>query len=230
MCSRSNRSSISSAVNESEVTKVLEVLGALYPHPVTALDHDTPWQLLVATILSAQCTDRRVNMITPRIFSRYPLPEDLRTVPLEQLEELIKDCGLFHSKARNLLRTAELICTNYGGEVPADREALMSLPGVGRKTANVVLSSCFGFDAIAVDTHVFRLAHRLGWSRAKDVRLTEEDLMEILPQAYWTKTHHWLIFHGRSVCTARNPQCGQCPLLPWCEQCGVEQAKEEGVQ
>ncbi len=216
-------------VNEDGVPEILGLLEALYPHPVTELAHDGPWQLLVATILSAQCTDRRVNMITPRIFSRCRGPRELAALPVEEIEDLIKDCGLYHTKARNLKAAAEIIHTQFGGVVPAERDALMMLPGVGRKTANVVLSNCFGFDAIAVDTHVFRLAHRIGWSEAKDVRGTEDDLMRVLPQASWSRAHHWLILHGRQVCTARSPQCGRCAIAPYCKQRGVGASSPEEV-
>ncbi|MCY0909052.1 MAG: endonuclease III [Sulfobacillus thermotolerans] len=221
MSNKSRRSSTSWQVTNAVVQDVLTVLASLYPNPVTELVHDGPWQLLVATMLSAQCTDRRVNMITPRIFARYPGPAELAQASVEEIEALIKDCGLYHSKARNLRATAEIIATQFDQHVPEDRETLMTLPGVGRKTANVVLSNAFGVDAIAVDTHVFRLAHRLGWSEAKDVLGTEEDLMRLLPQSVWSQAHHWLILHGRQVCMARNPQCARCPVAPFCEQRGV---------
>ncbi|MDA8193787.1 MAG: endonuclease III [Thermaerobacter sp.] len=212
-----------------EVAAVLQRLRTAYPQAGTELVHDNPWQLLVATILSAQCTDKRVNMITPRIFSRYPDAAALAGAPLEEVENLVRDCGLFRSKAKNLSRTAQRIAHEYGGEVPADRDVLMTLPGVGRKTANVVVSNAFGQPAIAVDTHVFRVAHRLGWSTAKDPEATERDLMTLVPQSLWSETHHWMIWHGRRVCHALRPQCEPCELAAWCPRMGVVNAVgEEG--
>lgn len=204
------------------VNKVLAALEALYPDATTELDFSTPWQLLVATILSAQCTDKRVNMITPRIFTRYPDAASLTTVSVEEFEELIRDCGLYHNKARNILETARVVTDRYQGQVPADREKLMELPGVGRKTANVVLANAFGQDAIAVDTHVFRVAHRLGWSEAPDPWGTEKDLMAAIPRKKWSRAHHWLILHGRRVCVASRPRCATCVVARWCARIGVE--------
>ena len=212
---------------KASVNEILRIFSELYPNPATELVHDGPWQLLVATLLSAQCTDKRVNMITPRIFSRYPAPKDLATAVVPEVERLIQDCGLFHSKARNLIASAQIIVRDFGGTVPADRDLLMKLPGVGRKTANVLLANCFGVDAIAVDTHVFRLAHRLGWSHAKDVLGTEEDLMRMIPKPLWSQAHHWLIYHGRRVCTARKPQCDTCPVQALCPQMGVPARKKK---
>ncbi len=205
------------------VRPILAALDQLYPNPTTELVHDTPWQLLVATMLSAQCTDKRVNLITPRIFRKYPDALSLTEVSVEAIEDLIRDCGLFHTKAKNLKATAEVVARQWDGKIPADRAMLMSLPGVGRKTANVVLSNAFDTDAIAVDTHVFRLAHRLGWSTAKTADATEADLMRILPKKSWSQTHHWLILHGRRVCTATRPACEGCVVSKWCPKVGVSQ-------
>lgn len=206
--------------------KTLAALARLYPEARTELRFETPWQLLVATMLSAQCTDKRVNLITPRIFSRYPDAESLRSVSLEEMESLIFDCGLYHTKAKNILKTAEIIRERHHNQVPADRDQLMALPGVGRKTANVVVANAFGHSAIAVDTHVFRLAHRLGWSDAKDVRQTEEDLMRLLPKKHWNTAHHWLILHGRRVCVAVRPRCHLCEVARWCPRIGVAPTAE----
>jgi len=206
--------------------RILARLEALYPDAKTELAFSTPFQLLVATMLSAQCTDVRVNLITPRLFSHYDDAAALARAPLESIEELIRDCGLFHTKARNLKRTAQILIEQYDGEVPADRDRLMTLPGVGRKTANVVVSNAFGQDAIAVDTHVFRVAHRLGWSDARDPEGTEQDLMQEIPQHQWSQAHHWLILHGRRVCTARNPRCGNCLLATDCPRRGVSPRRE----
>lgn len=207
------------------VDRVLAALDELYPKAVTELVYETPWQLLVATMLSAQCTDKRVNMITPRIFSRYPDARALAEVPVDEIEELIRDCGLYHTKARNLSKTASRIAYDFGNQVPSDRDLLITLPGVGRKTANVVVSNAFGQDAIAVDTHVFRVAHRLGWSDAKGPDATEADLMHVIPRKKWSKAHHWLILHGRRVCTAIRPSCEACEVARWCAKVGVERTR-----
>lgn len=206
--------------------EAVAILAQAYGNRGTALNYATPWQLLVATMLSAQCTDQRVNMITPRIFSRYPDARALAEVPVAEIEDLIRDCGLFRMKAKNLSRTARIIAEDFGGDVPADRDLLMTLPGVGRKTANVVVANAFGQDAIAVDTHVFRVAHRLGWSSARDPQGTEQDLMQMLPKTLWSQAHHWLIWHGREVCHARRPACGRCPLVNRCPQVGVPKGEE----
>jgi endonuclease-3 len=197
---------------------VLDALAALDPDAATALVFSTPWQLLVATILSAQCTDRRVNMITRRLFREYPDVESLAALDPEGIEDLIKECGLFRMKAKNLALTSRLVMERYGGTLPPTmtREELMSLPGVGRKTANVVLANAFGQPALAVDTHVFRVAHRLGWSDARDADHTEEDLLALIPRRQWSQAHHWLILHGRETCHARTPDCHLCPVAQWC--------------
>ena len=204
-----------------QVRLVLDELSRLYPDARTELTFETPFQLLVATILSAQCTDKRVNLITPRLYARYPDAKSMAEASIEEIETLIRDCGLYHSKAKNILRTAQILTDRFDGTVPHDRERLMELPGVGRKTANVVVSNAFGQDAIAVDTHVFRVAHRLGWAQAKDPDGTEQELMRIIPRAQWSRAHHWLIFHGRRVCAARNPRCMECALAPACPKVGV---------
>lgn len=205
-----------------KVKRILDQLDALYPDAATELHFETPFQLLVATMLSAQCTDKRVNMITPRLFARFPDAVSVSAATVEEIEDLIRDCGLFHTKARNVLKTARLLVEQWGGEVPADREQLMTLPGVGRKTANVVVANAFGQDAIAVDTHVFRVSHRLGWAQAKDPDGTEEELMRAIPKKQWSQAHHWLILHGRRVCVARSPLCHECVLLKDCARVGVD--------
>ncbi len=177
----------------------------------------SPYQLLVAVILSAQCTDVKVNMVTPALFAAYPDAHALAQADPLDVEPLIKTCGLYHNKAKNLVATARALVEHYGGEVPADHEKLTQLPGVGRKTANVVMSCAFGADAIAVDTHVFRVSNRLGLADANDVLKTEQQLMEHIPREKWSLAHHWIIFHGRRVCTARKPACESCTLSPWCE-------------
>lgn len=195
---------------------ILAELERLYPDAKPALHFANPYQLLVAVILSAQCTDVKVNMVTPALFAAYPDAQALSQADLSDVERLIKTCGLYHNKAKNLIATARALVENYGGEVPADHEKLTQLPGVGRKTANVVMSCAFGADAIAVDTHVFRVSNRLGLADAGDVLKTEQQLMQNIPREKWSRAHHWLIFHGRRVCTARKPACETCTLAPWC--------------
>lgn len=199
--------------------KMLTVLEELYCDTKTALNYSTPFELLVAVILSAQCTDERVNITTKRLFPKYNTPEAMLALGAEKLEELIKDCGLFHSKARNILAACAMLCEKYQGEIPHTFEDLIELPGVGRKTANVVLSVLFGIPAIAVDTHVFRVANRLALAVGETPRQVEEELMKIIPKKKWGGAHHWLIWHGRKVCKARNPLCVDCLLSELCPSC-----------
>lgn len=196
---------------------MLAELARLYPQAKPALHFQNPFQLLVAVILSAQCTDVKVNMVTPALFEAYPDAAALAAAQPEAVEPYIKTCGLYHNKAKNLVLTARALCERFGGEVPEDHEALQTLPGVGRKTANVVMSCAFGMDAIAVDTHVFRVSNRLGLADAPDVLKTERQLMDNIPRNQWSRAHHWLIFHGRQVCTARKPACERCTLRVFCE-------------
>jgi len=201
---------------------VLQALAEAYRGASTALVFRTRWQLLVATILSAQCTDERVNRITARLFQVAPDAPSLAALPTEEIEQLIRECGLYRSKARHLAATSRAVAERWGADLPPriSREELMSLPGVGRKTANVVLANVYGVDALAVDTHVFRVAHRLGWSNAPDARRTEEDLLRIIPRRWWKDAHHWLIWHGRRVCRARRPACESCMVARWCPSAG----------
>ncbi len=188
----------------------------MYPDARCALDFTSPFELLIATILSAQCTDERVNMITPRLFPRYPTPQAMLSLTKEQLEDLIHDCGLFRSKAKNILGACEALVARHGGEVPRTMAALEGLPGVGRKTANVVLSNAFSVPAIAVDTHVFRVARRLGLASGQTPEKVERELRRRIPRRDWSQAHHWLIHHGRQICHARGPECLRCPLAPYC--------------
>ena len=196
---------------------ILAELARLYPDARPALHFANPFELLVAVMLSAQCTDVKVNMVTPALFAAYPDAAALATADPAEIDPIIKTCGLFHNKAKNLVLMARELTARFGGEVPADHDALESLPGVGRKTANVVMSCAFGADAIAVDTHVFRVANRLGLADAPDVLKTEHQLMQNIPQSQWSRAHHWLIYHGRRVCAARKPACESCTLRAWCE-------------
>ena len=198
-------------------TNILAELSRLYPEARPALHFDSPFQLLIAVILSAQCTDVKVNMVTPALFAAYPDAAALASATPEEVEPYIKTCGLYHNKAKNLVETGRALVERFGGEVPSDHEALTTLPGVGRKTANVVMSCAFGADAIAVDTHVFRVTNRLGLADASDVVKTEEQLMVNIPRDQWSRAHHWLIYHGRRVCAARKPACDACTLCAWCE-------------
>ena len=204
-------------LSKDKIQKVLKILEKEYGGTGTALNFKTPFQLLVATMMAAQSTDKQVNKITEQLFKEYPDAQAFARLAPEELEEKIKKVGLFRSKARNIVATARKILSDYGGEVPRTRQELMKLPGVGRKTANVVISVAFDQDAIAVDTHVFRVANRIGLANAKTPRETEEQLMANIPREKWSAAHHWLIWHGRKVCKAQNPRCDVCPLTPYCE-------------
>lgn len=206
---------------------ILAELERLYPDAKPALHFKNPYQLLVAVILSAQCTDVKVNAVTPALFAAYPDAHALSKADPLDVEGYIRTCGLYHNKAKNLVATAKALVEHYGGEVPADHEKLTQLPGVGRKTANVVMSCAFGADAIAVDTHVFRVSNRLGLADANDVLKTEQQLMQNIPKDKWSLAHHWIIFHGRRVCAARKPDCENCTLRAWCEYaCGNPKGKK----
>jgi endonuclease-3 len=196
---------------------IIKRLAAEYADARSALRYSGPFELLIAVILSAQCTDKRVNIITARLFPRYGSPAAFADMPVAELEVLIRDCGLFHAKAKNIKAACRMLVDKFAGKVPDNMDDLVSLPGVGRKTANVVLSQAFGVPAIAVDTHVFRVAHRLGLAAGADADKTERELQELLPKRSWSAAHHWLIWHGRLVCRARNPLCGKCLLADLCE-------------
>ena len=196
--------------------RILATLAATYGGATTALEYGSPFELLVAVVLSAQCTDTRVNIITARLFPAYNTPAKLLALGEDGLAELIRDCGLFRGKARNLIAACAMLINDHGGEVPGGFEDLTRLPGVGRKTANVLLSQLFGVPAIAVDTHVFRVANRLGLASGKTPEQIEEGLMKAVPRRGWGDAHHWLIWHGRKICKARRPDCGLCPLKDLC--------------
>lgn len=192
-------------------------LSAEYPDATCALDHRTPYELLVATILSAQCTDKRVNMVTPALFAKYPNAGALAEANPDELQEMIRSTGFFRNKTKNLLGMAAAVTRLHGGEVPDAMDQLVSLPGVGRKTANVVLGNAFGRDeGVVVDTHVSRLSQRLGLTRETDPVKIEKDLMDIFPRRQWTLLSHLLISHGRAVCGARRPQCDRCAVETLC--------------
>jgi len=206
----------------SHAATVAELLSGEYPDAATELDYGSPWELLVATVLSAQCTDVRVNKVTPGLFDRWPCPEDLASATPEDVETIIRSTGMFRQKASSLRATAAIVVSDYGGEVPDDLEALVALPGVGRKTAKVVLGEGFGIAAgVTVDTHVRRLARRLGLTRLEDPEKIAAELETLLPKEEWIKFSTRLILHGRRVCSARSPRCGECVLAEVCPKIGV---------
>jgi endonuclease-3 len=205
------------------VRSVINGLEELYPDVDCELDRETPFQLVCATILSAQCTDERVNMVTPELFRRYPTPEAMAKAPLPALEKIIRSTGFFRQKAKSLKGTAQGILERFGGEVPRTLAELTTLPGVARKTANVVLGTAFGLaEGIVVDTHIQRLAMRLALTRATDAKGIEQDLMKVLPHGSWIRMGHQLIWHGRRVCFARKPNCAECTLASFCPSAGRE--------
>lgn len=205
---------MSQDVRSGEILKLLE---REYPDARTALNFETPFQLLVATILSAQCTDKRVNQVTSKLFAEFPTVHDIARLTPEELARWIQSCGLYRNKSRNIVAAARKIIAEFDGQVPQTREELMSLPGVGRKTANVILSNAFQKPALAVDTHVFRVANRLGLASSSTALGTEKELQQVIPREKWGQAHHWLINHGRKVCKARKPLCEDCVLTAYCQ-------------
>jgi len=209
-------------ISAARAAAIEATLEAAYPDAACELDFRSPYELLVATILSAQCTDARVNVVTPSLFERFPDPNSLARADQAELEALIRSTGFFRNKAKSLLGMARAVTERHGGEIPASMDDLTKLPGVGRKTANVVLGTAFGISTgVVVDTHVARLAQRLGLSAEKDPEKIERDLMELFPPTSWVHLGHRLILHGRRVCHARKPACGACPLAPTCPRLGL---------
>lgn len=202
---------------------ILAGLKKLYPKVIIPLEHKNAWQLLMAVILSAQCTDARVNQITPHLFKKYPTPQALAQANIQDVEKIIHSAGFYHSKALSLIESSKRICQVYDGQVPQSMKELLTLRGVARKTANVLLGDFFGTpEGIVVDTHVKRLSFRLGFTRQTDPVKIEQDLMQLLPYKYWQWIGIALILHGRQVCDARKPACARCILAKWCPRCGVE--------
>ena len=202
--------------------KVVRALARDYGDAECALIYDTPVQLLVATILSAQCTDERVNIVTKELFAKYPTAEDLAAIPIKRLEKLIQSAGFFRNKAKNIKAACGAIVDEHNGEVPQELETLVALPGVGRKTANVVLGTAFGLPTgVVVDTHVSRLSQRLGLTENTDPVKIERDLIELLPKKQWIDFSHRMIHHGRRICNARKPKCDECTMKRFCPQVGV---------
>ena len=212
------------AEKKARAGKILTRLAKAYPDARTALDFTTPLELLVATILSAQCTDERVNAVTAGLFPRYRQAADWAGVPLPVLEREIHSTGFFRAKAKSLSGMARALVERHAGQVPRTLEDLVALPGVGRKTANVVLGNAFGIPALAVDTHVFRVSQRLGLARGADAEKIHDQLCEVLPRPRWTQASHLLILHGRRACTARKPACPTCPILALCPWTGKTRA------
>lgn len=215
-------------LNKTQIRYCLDTIGEMYPDAHCELDHSNPFELVIAVALSAQCTDVLVNKVTKSLFQKYKTPEDYLSVSLEELQNDIRSIGLYRNKAKNIQKLSQLILDEYNGEVPRDRDELTNLPGVGRKTANVVVSVAFGVPAIAVDTHVERVSKRLGICKWKDSVLeVEKTLMRKIPEDEWSVTHHRLIFFGRYHCKAQNPQCEKCPLLDLCREGKKRMAKKK---
>lgn len=206
-------------VTKAQMRRILDTFAEMFPDAHCELNHSNSFELTIAVLLSAQCTDALVNKVTPHLFEKYKTPEDYLSVPLEELEQDIRSIGLYRNKAKNIQKLARMLLEDYGGEVPTEHSELVKLPGVGRKTANVVVSTAFGIPAIAVDTHVERVSKRLGIARWKDSPLqVEETLMKKVPRDEWAITHHRMIFFGRYHCKAVHPQCEVCPLLDMCRE------------
>ena len=203
-------------VSRRVAVEALAILEKTYPHAVTALEYASEFQLLIAVILSAQCTDARVNAVTPALFAKYPTPEKLARARQADVETIVKSCGFFRMKAKNIIACAADVAERFGGNVPHEREDLESLAGVGRKTASVVMAVAFKAEALAVDTHVFRVSHRLGLTLGTTPRQVEDDLTRLVPAPKWGDTTHWLIMHGRQVCKAPTPLCDRCPVNTLC--------------
>lgn len=206
-------------LSKKQINECLDIIGDMFPEAECELVHANPFELVIAVALSAQCTDVLVNKVTKTLFQKYKTLEDYLSVPLEELQQDIRSIGLYRNKAKNIQKLSKMLIEEYGGEVPKDRDELVKLPGVGRKTANVVVSVAFGVPAIAVDTHVERVSKRLGICRWKDSVLeVEQTLMKKVPKEDWSVTHHRLIFFGRYHCKAQRPQCESCPLLDMCRE------------
>jgi len=205
-------------MNEKQrMSEILDILSNEYPDVKIQLNFSNPFELLIATILSAQCTDERVNKVTPSLFEKYKKPEDYVNVPIENLEKEIFSTGYYKAKAKHIKEMSEMILKQYNGEVPSQLKELIKLPGVGRKTANVVLGHCYNVPAIVVDTHVIKISNRLGFVSTKNAEIIERKLMELIPMEKWVIFTHYFISHGRKVCTARNPKCNECVISQYCK-------------
>lgn len=206
-------------MNKKDVVKIVEILKDTYPDAKCSLDFTTPFEMLIAVILSAQCTDERVNKTTPALFAKYSTPKDFSNMDIEELENYIHPCGFYKNKAKNIKETARIITEKYNGKVPETMEELMALPGVGRKTANVVMLEAFNKpQGIAVDTHCKRISNKIGFSNEKEPEKIEQDLLKIIPKEYYKDVNHLLIWHGRNICVARNSKCDVCPINKYCKE------------
>ena len=216
-------------------TEIVARLAQKYPNPKTALNHNNPFELLIATVMSAQSTDKRVNIVTAQFFPTHDTPEKLLSLGLPTFQKLIQTVGLYQTKSKNIFALCQILIDKHSSQVPNNRDDLEALPGVGRKTANVVLSNAFGIPAFAVDTHVFRVTHRLGLTKGKNPEQVEQDIMKLLPEQIWTNAHHYFIFHGRETCKAIKPQCAECILVDLCPskqlyiKSEVKRAKDKGL-
>lgn len=200
-----------------QIEEIMSIFSEVYPNPQCELNYETPFQLLVATVMAAQATDKKVNEITRQLFKQYKSPEDFLELTEEELARHIKSINFYRTKAKNILALCRILVQEFQGEVPGNQENLVRLPGVGRKTANVVLSNAFGMPAIAVDTHVHRVSNRLGLVKTDDVLDTELELQKIIPRGLWSLAHNYLVLHGRYVCNAKKPKCEECKLSPLCK-------------
>jgi endonuclease III len=228
---RKARKPASSAAIQKIADQAVRHLAADYPDVTSALENETPFQLLVATILSAQCTDARVNMVTPVLFGRWPGPAELAAAPIKSIEKVIQSTGFFRNKAKNIKACSQALLSDHGGEVPRQIEQLVALPGVGRKTANVVLGTAFGLaTGVVVDTHVTRISRRLGLTRHTDATKIEQDLMRLVPQGQWVDFAHRMIHHGRRICVARKPKCPECSMKDFCPKIGVAEGQASTVK
>ena len=204
-------------MNKETRKKTIEILAETYKGQGCGLNFNSPFELLISTILSAQCTDERVNMVTKELYKEYNTAEKMLSLTEEELGEKIKSCGFYKNKSKNILGACKAIVYEHDGKVPETMEELIKLPGVGRKTANVVLANAFGVPAIAVDTHVFRVSNRTGLAKGKNVEEVEEKLMKNIPKSMWSDMHHYIIWHGRKICNARKPKCEECPIQQYCD-------------
>ena len=207
-------------MNQKDAVEIIKILKRTYPDAKCSLDFKTPFQMLFAVVLSAQCTDERVNKTTPEIFKKYPDAESIAKIDIKELEELIHPCGFYKNKARNLQKTARILVEKYNGEVPCNMEELMDLPGVGRKSANVIMLEAFNKpQGIAVDTHCKRIAGRLGFSKEQEPQKIEQELLKVIPKEYYKDVNHLFMWHGRNICTAQKPKCEKCPVKKYCNYC-----------
>ena len=203
-------------LNNTQIREILDTMRDMFPDAECELNHKNPFELVIAVLLSAQCTDVRVNKVTEVLFKNYNTPYKMQTLKVEELGEIIRSCGCYKTKSSNIMKTSKILIDDFNGEVPSTMEELITLPGVGRKTANVVLSNAFDVPAIAVDTHVFRVSNRIGLAYANNVEETEKQLRQRIPEERWSKSHHLLIFQGRRVCKARKPLCEECSVKSLC--------------